>query len=175
MIVSLIAAISADGYIAASEDQNSLTWTSKEDTQFFISKTKEIGTLVMGRKTFDTIGKPLKGRRIVVMSRTAGDRLEGENGGSVEYTGESPVDLVTRLASEGVTQLIVCGGATIYSQFLRAGLVEELFLTVEPVFFGGGVPLTSEVGRMDLQFVESSMLGSSSVLLHYRIVSYGRR
>lgn len=160
MIVTLIAAVSADGKIAQSADQLSLEWTSKEDTRFFVEKTKEIGTLVMGRKTFETIGKALPGRRTIVMSSTEGS-AEG-----VEWTSDPVVDLVARLESEGVAGLAVCGGATVYSQFLAAGLVDELFLTVEPVLFGDGVPLASGIGRIDLKLVESRPLGPG-VLLHF--------
>ncbi len=172
MIVSLIGAISADGFIAASEAQNSLTWTSKEDTRFFVEKTKEIGTLVMGRKTFDTIGKPLKGRRVIVMSRTPLSRIEGEYGGVVEYTSESPKELVARLETEGVAKLVVCGGAMIYAQFLQAGLVHELFLTIEPVIFGEGTLLAPGCGRVNMTLVDSQPLGPG-MLLHFRTNSKG--
>ncbi len=174
MIVTLIAAISADGKIAQTVGQSSLDWTSKEDTRFFVEKTKEIGTVVMGRKTFETIGKPLKDRRVIVMSRTAQPLLVspsfqgGVRGGSIEWTMDSPVDLLARLEREGVTKLAVCGGAAIYEAFLSAGLVDELYLTVEPVLFGDGVPLAAGIGRLDLEFIESSMLGEKSVLLWYR-------
>ena len=160
MIITLIAAISADGKIAQSPGQSSLNWTSKEDTRFFVEKTKEIGTMVMGRKTFETIGKALPGRRMIVLSSNAG-MVEG-----VEFTSETVVDLVARLESEGVAGLAVCGGSTVYSQFLAAGLVNELFLTVEPVLFGNGMPLASEFGRINLKLVESKPLGGG-VLLHF--------
>lgn len=172
MIVTLIAAISADGKIAERAGQSSLDWTSKEDTQFFVSKTKEIGTVVMGNTTWETFGKPLKGRRLIVLSRDPGvsPPAKGEvGGGTVEFTNEPVADLVGRLEREGVTSLAVCGGANVYAQFLEAGLVNELYLTVEPVLFGDGIPLAAGIERVNLKFVESSTLGSSSVLLHYRI------
>ncbi|OGL94921.1 hypothetical protein A2348_05540 [Candidatus Uhrbacteria bacterium RIFOXYB12_FULL_58_10] len=163
MIVSLIAAVSADGKIAQSAEQSSLDWTSREDTRFFISKTKEIGTVVMGRKTFGTIGKPLKDRRTIVMSSRTG--IEG-----VEWTSEPPADLVARLEREGVTRMALCGGAAIYDAFLSVGLVDELFLTVEPVLFGDGVPLFRNGARINLKLLETTKLGDSSVLLHYLLL-----
>lgn len=172
MIVSLIAAVSADGKIAQRSGQSSLDWTSKEDTQFFVSKTKEIGTVVMGNTTWLTFGKPLKGRRLVVLTRDIGGvpapRIEG-----VEFVNEPVTDLVARLEREGVTALAVCGGANVYAQFLQAGLVNELYLTVEPVLFGDGVPLAAGIDRINMELVESTMLGAASVLLHYRVASKG--
>lgn len=170
MLVTLIAAISADGKIAQSPGQSSLDWTSKEDTQFFVSKTKEIGTVVMGRKTFETIGKPLKDRRTIVMSGT--ERVSPPSqggvggGGTVEWTVDSPADLLARLEREGVRQVALCGGAAIYDAFLALDLVDELFLTVEPVLFGDGVPLFHQAKRMDLELVETRLLGRG-ILLHF--------
>ena len=163
MQVMLVAAMSVDGKIAESADQRSLDWTSKEDLKFFIEKTKECGVVVMGRKTFDTIGKPLKGRRVIVMTRSPHESdMEG-----VEFTSEDPKTLVDRLQTEGHDKIAVAGGSMIYSLFLREGLVTDLYLTIEPVLFGSGVPLASDLDRIDLKLVETSLLGEQSVLLHF--------
>jgi dihydrofolate reductase len=174
MNVWLIAAISADGKIAQAADQSSLDWTSKEDTRFFIDKTKEAGVVIMGRKTFDTIGKPLKGRRIVVMTRAPSPLLFKEGlgvvtDGTVEYSNLSPRELLDQLAREGVETVAIAGGSSIYSQFLRDGLVTDVFLTIEPVLFGSGVALASGFDRINLRLEEVTRLGDQAVLLHYRV------
>jgi dihydrofolate reductase len=166
MNIWLIAAMSADGKIAQSQDQLSLDWTSKEDTRFFVEKTKEAGVVIMGRKTFDTIGKPLKGRRIIVMTRQPDLSFDGEG---VEYTTLQPRELVIKLESEGVSTLALAGGSMIYGAFLQAGLVTDLYLTIEPVMFGGGVPLASGFERIDMKFVDVTPLNDQAVLLYYKI------
>ncbi|HLD21057.1 MAG TPA: dihydrofolate reductase family protein [Patescibacteria group bacterium] len=172
MNVWLIAAMSADGKIAQAEGQSSLDWTSKEDTRFFIDKTKEAGVVIMGRKTFDTIGKPLKDRRIIVMSRSPvlplpKGELEGV-AGTVEYTNLSPRDLLDQLAAQGVTTVAIAGGSSIYSQFLHDGLVTDLYLTIEPHLFGSGVPLATGFERIDMSLVDLTRLNDQAVLLHYK-------
>ena len=121
MHVVLIAAISADGKIAEAAGQRSLDWTSKEDLKFFVEKTKELGVVVMGRKTFETFGKPLKGRRLVVMTHdvASAPKMEG-----VEFTNESPNDLIARLEREGHKTLALAGGGTIYAQFFKKNFVD---------------------------------------------------
>ncbi|MBI4713704.1 dihydrofolate reductase [Candidatus Uhrbacteria bacterium] len=168
MNVILLAAISANGKIAEHEGQTSLDWTSKEDLHFFVEKTKEIGVLIMGRKTFDTIGKPLKGRRVIVMTKEEREVMEeNEGGGKVEFTNEQPRELLERLQKEGIESVVIAGGSSIYSQFLRVGLITELYLTVEPVLFGDGIPLATGFERINLSFVDSTLLGDGSVLLHF--------
>ncbi|MBI2475497.1 dihydrofolate reductase [Candidatus Uhrbacteria bacterium] len=169
MKIILLAAISANGKIAEHECQTSLDWTSKEDLRFFIEKTKEIGVLIMGRKTFETIGKPLKGRKTIVMTREDnGRQLETkEESGKVEFTSEQPCKLLERLQKEGVENVVIAGGSSIYSQFLKEKLVTEIYLTVEPVLFGDGVPLASGFGRINLKLDEVTQLGDQAVLLHF--------
>ncbi len=166
MKVILIAAISADGKIAERTDQSSMDWTSKEDKQFFVEKTKEVGTLVMGRRTFATINKGLKGRRIIVLTRDPSKELPIPG---VEFTSEEPVALVRRLEGEGVAELALGGGASVYGQFLNAGLVTDIYLTVEPFLFGGGVPLAQGFDRVALKLESVQQLNSQTILLHYTV------
>src|SRR3990167_9074056 len=116
MNIWLIAAISANGFIAESSGQRSLDWTSREDLQFFIQKTKEAGVVIMGRKTFETFGRPLKDRRLIVMTRQEGMKSHMEG---VEFTTLPPVELVNKLTAEGVKTAVLAGGASLYSQFLQ--------------------------------------------------------
>ncbi len=162
----LIAAISADGKIAERAEQSSLDWTSKEDTQFFVKRTKEAGVVIMGRKTFETIGKPLKERLIVVMTSSIEDKASQEE--VLEYTSASPKELLENLDRRGYKEAAICGGSSVYSQFLKEDLVDELYLTIEPVLFGDGVPFAAGFGRLNLYLIDSTKLNDQAVLLHYR-------
>ncbi len=165
MKVSLLAAISVDGRIAENSDQLA-DWTSKEDKKFFVAKTKEAGVLVMGRKTYETIGRPLPGRLNVIMTRDTSGR---ENiADSLEYTSQSPQEIIAGLETRGFTEVVIGGGAEIYTMFLREKLVTDLYLTVEPVIFGDGVPLVSGNVFLKLNLVSSEQLGEKAVLLHYQ-------
>lgn len=166
MKVFIIAAITADGYIGLDESHRATSWTSTADKKFFVRRTKEAGVVVMGRKTFDTFARPLKDRRLIILSRDpAAVTLEG-----IESTNESPAELVTRLEQEGVAELAVCGGASVYSQFMQSGLVSELYLTVMPKTFGEGVLLFNSPQDNNLQLISAEVMDDeNSVLLHYKV------
>lgn len=166
MKVWLIAAMSVDGKIAEAPEQVSLDWTSKEDTRFFVSKTKEAKVVVMGRKTFDMINRAFKDREIIVMTRSVEGKPKIEG---VTFTSESPREIVDRLEEEGYEAMALAGGGSVYGEFLKEGLVTDLFLTIEPVLFGGGIQLASGFDRIDMELVDMVKLGEQSVLLHYRI------
>ncbi len=164
----LIAAISADGKIAERAEQSSLDWTSKEDTQFFVKRTKEAGVVIMGRKTFETIGRPLKDRLLVIMTSS----IEGKESQPevLEYTNASPKEILVSLHERGYKEAAICGGSSVYGQFLKEGLIDEIFLTVEPVLFGGGVPLAVDFDRINMELIDTTQLNDRAIVLHYRVL-----
>ena len=103
MTVILIAAVGRNGVIGRDND---LPWRIREDLQHF--KQLTLGhTLVMGRKTYDSIGRPLPGRRTVVVTRRPDWSADGVE---VVHT------LEEGLKYEG--DLYVAGGGEIYRQAL---------------------------------------------------------
>jgi len=166
MRIALIAAVSADGRIAESENHLSLDWTSREDTAFFVEKSTELGVVIMGRNTWKTIGKKLPGRWTVVMTRRRPPEPPPEG---VEFTSRSPEGIVRDLSERGYKGIALSGGAEVNSLFLRAGLVDEVFLTVEPILFGDGINLGQGFGTIRMSLVDTRRLGKNTVLLHYRI------
>jgi dihydrofolate reductase len=173
----IIAALTADGFIARTAHHLS-DWTSREDKQLFVRLTKQAGVMVMGSATFATIGRALPGRRTIVYTRHP-ERIKAEGveiaAPGVETTSEPPAALVKRLAGEGVTGLAVCGGAQIYSLFMRAGAVDELYLTISPLLFGQGIRLFNSSLDVKLELLGQELLGQESpnpaeILLHYRVL-----
>lgn len=168
MQILLLAALSLDGKIAEVEGQSSMDWTSKEDKNFFVEKTKEVGVVIMGRKTFETIGKPLKDRRLIVMT-SAPHQQQSMQG--VEFTNETPRALIERLEKEGCRAVVIAGGASIYQLFLNESLVTDVYLTIEPFFFGAGISLCEGLTKpITFIFKDSQMLNSSTILLHYQVM-----
>lgn len=171
----LIAALTADGFIGRDSTHLSTRWTSKEDAKFFRTKSKEAGVIIMGRKTYDTMGKPLPGRINVVYTRQApAGQATLENAtelepGQLYYTSLAPAQVIEKLAQLGQTQLAVSGGASVYRQFLQAGVVDELFLTIEPVLFGEGVRLLDQSTQLALQLREVIQLSNQTIVLHYQV------
>jgi dihydrofolate reductase len=164
MKVSLIAAITADGLIG--KDQNHLAdWTSPEDKKLFVKLTKEAGVMVLGSRTFDTIGRALPGRRMIVLTSRP-ERYSVEN---VEFTNESPSAVVARLEQEGATGLAICGGSQVYTEFMQQQLVDDLYLSVEPLLFGTGVSLFNANVELKMSLQEVRQLNAGTVLLHYSL------
>lgn len=167
MNVILLASISIDGYIGRDESHVSLDWTSPEDKKHFVATTKAAGVMVMGSKTFATIGRGLPGRKIYVYT-THPEKIAGIEG--VEPTALSPSDLLLHLERQGFQDVVIAGGASVYSLFMKAQLVDELVLTVEPVLFGKGVSLLADGMDGHLQLAAVDKLNQDTLLLRYKPV-----
>lgn len=116
MKLALIAAMDRNRAIGLDND---LPWRLPDDLKFF--KAQTLGCpIVMGRKTWDSLGRPLPGRRNVVLSRQVDLELVGADSCS------SVAEVMDLLANED--KVFVIGGAEIYSLFLDAA--DELVLTL---------------------------------------------
>lgn len=158
----IIAALTADGFIAR-HSHHSVDWSSKEDKRFFVEMTKRAGVIIMGQNTYETIGKPLSGRLNIVYSRDK--TYEG-----VEVTQKYPGELLQDLEVRGYSEVAICGGATIYTMFMQANLVDKLYLTIEPILFGSGLSLFNKELDSKLELVSTRKLGEQTVLLEYSVV-----
>ncbi len=114
MTVTLIAAVASNGVIGRN---NELPWRLPADMAYFKNQTMGKPVL-MGRKTFESLRRPLKDRTNVVLSRTLKEAPEG-----CELVRTIP----EALAKYGGEDLMVIGGAEIYRETLEAA--DRLLLT----------------------------------------------
>ncbi|MEH8206153.1 type 3 dihydrofolate reductase [Aeromonas veronii] len=117
MKISMIAAMAHDRVIGK---DNQMPWHLPADLAHF--KRVTLGKpVLMGRKTFESIGRPLPGRRNLVISRNPDYQAEGiEVVGSVEAA-------LAQLAGSSVEELMVIGGGHLYAEMLPSA--DCLYLT----------------------------------------------
>jgi dihydrofolate reductase len=120
--ISLVAAVADGGVIGES---GSLPWRMPADLAHFKGLTMG-HTLLVGRKTFQSIGRALPGRRTIVLTHEPGWHAAGCTvAGSLEEA----------LAAAGSAETFVIGGASVYAQFLP--FASRLFITrIEAVVAG---------------------------------------
>src|SRR3990172_3225178 len=76
----------------------------------------------------------------------------------VELTMKKPADLLSDLETRGYKEVAICGGASIYTMFLEANLVDTLYLTIEPKLFGKGVSLLNKLTNVSLTLATTKHL-----------------
>lgn len=169
MKVFIIAALTADGFIARNPGQSTLTWRSQGDRQFFIAKTKEARVAVMGLNTAKTSKRPMPDRLNIIYANSKEELPHWKEFEGWEVTQKDPLALIAELKERGYEQVAICGGVTIYTMFMQAGVVNTLYLTVEPVLFGQGMNLFNKELDAKLNLVKSEKLGEDSMLLEYGV------
>lgn len=119
MIISVIAALGRNRELGL---DNKMLWRIKEDWKHFKGTTMG-HTLLMGRKTFDSIGSPLPGRKTFILTR---NKNLNQKSCEMIYSLEEGVELAKE---QGETNLFIAGGAEIYSQALETLPVSQLILS----------------------------------------------
>lgn len=119
--LSLIAALGENRVIGV---DNSMPWHLPGDFKYF--KATTLGKpIIMGRKTWDSLGRPLPGRLNLVVTRQADLQLEGAE---VFTSLESAVARAEEWArKQGVAEVMLIGGAQLYAQGLAQA--DRLYLT----------------------------------------------
>jgi dihydrofolate reductase len=110
--VSIVVAVADNGVIGRG---NALPWDLPDDLQHF-KRTTMGRPIVMGRKTFESIGRPLPGRLNIILTR---DPSWTASGVSVASSIEQAIDLAEGQAFiDGADSVMVIGGAEVYRQAL---------------------------------------------------------
>ena len=138
---SAFLAVSLDGFVA--RPGGGLDWLkaveSPGEDYGFAEFFGAIDTLVVGRGTYDVVRGfaewPWAGKRVVVLTHRPPAPRHGET-----FASGAPGAIVASLGGAGARRLYVDGGATV-SAFLRAGLLDDLTVSVVPVVLGDGIRL----------------------------------
>ena len=134
MILSSIAAMAKNRVIGVN---NKLPWHIPEDFKFFKETTKG-HILIMGRKTFESLGKPLPHRFHIVITRQESYRYEDPNVQvvhSLNMALELAHMLTEKFKAKFGDEVFIAGGGDIYRQAMD--IVDKIYLTVIEQEFAG--------------------------------------
>jgi dihydrofolate reductase len=177
--VILGAAITLDGCIARPDGSVDYLVMTKEGAAEFASFYKTIDTIVLGRKTLDAVagmpGGPYKspaGIQTYVFSRT---QPPGERDGVI-FTNQSPTVWLRKMRTRHGKHIFHMGGGELALSFLKADLVDELFLGIVPILLGSGIPLfPAGFPQRDFTLIENKTYSKSQISLMYRRVRAKRK
>lgn len=118
MIVSIIVAMDRNRGIGV---ENRLPWHLPDDMKRFRELTMG-HHLVVGRKTWESIGRPLPGRRMIILTRDPAFKVNGC------VTAGSLIEAAAIARSQDETELFIGGGADIYRQSIQ--IADHIYLTL---------------------------------------------
>jgi dihydrofolate reductase len=173
MKVTLIAAQSLDGFITR-HDLPGSGFTSEADKRHFPKSLRDFDCQIMGAETFRvwqrTSDEPIHPKRpqwVITRDPRAFAGLAIPSW--LEFTSVPPDQLLATLNTRGLQNCALLGGAKIHQLFLSAGLVDEVWLTIEPMLFGRGTPLVAGQVNVHLHLLRSEKLSEDTLLLKYSV------
>ena len=164
MKISIIAALGNNRIIG---NKNSLPWSLPSDMEHF--KKLTMGKpIIMGQKTFESIGKALPDRENIILSRDLNYSIPGCQ---VAHSLDEAIELAEKSSLGKKSQeVMICGGASVYVQYLPRA--ERMYLTFIDNDFEGDVFFPEfdvsdwqEVERVSCQSDQKNKYGYSFVVL----------
>jgi|ERR1700730_4028290 len=168
--------MSLDGYIARRDGSVDFLFMPKDYSMAFFFKT--IDTAIMGRKTYEvglhmgggSFSSP--GMKSFVFSRSLSS---GERDG-VTIVKDSPVEFVETLRKRRGKNIWLMGGGELARDFLKADLVDELYIGMVPVLLGEGIPLfPCGFPQREFSLLENKSYSKGMIALKYQRVRSKRK
>lgn len=163
-----IAAVTLDGKIAKNKKHMS-DWTSKEDKVFMRALLAKCDVVIVGNNTYKTAIAPLSKRNCLVISRSANQLVS--KSANLQYVKPNAADVKKIIKQKKYRNIAILGGAQTYSFCLQNNLLDEIYLTIEPLVFGNGINLFADGTYLEKKFQLTSMRKlnrQGSILLHYK-------
>ena len=136
MKVTLIANISVNGKVLLSDNPNHVTPPGA--MAFYLNRAKEIGNLVVGKKTYELFQQmPSDGKKafseieIVLLSAQPITT-------DMHKVVSSPEEAIEYLSEKGFAEIAVGGGTKTYNSFIDHDLVTDIYFNISPLVTGGG-------------------------------------
>jgi dihydrofolate reductase len=180
LIYSVICSL--DGYVADAE--GNFSWARPDDElhSFINDLERPIGTHLYGRRMYETMVfwetaevspdqcEPAsdyagiwRAAEKVVFSRT----LDQVSSAKTRIEREFDVEAIQRLKAEAKRDISI-GGPELAGEAIRAGLVDDYHLFINPIVVGGGNPSLPSDARVELELVDQRRFDSGVIHLHYR-------
>ncbi len=164
-------ACTVDGYIAREDGSFPGFIPEGEHVTDYLASFQTYDIVLMGRKTYQVgldlgVTNPYPTMKQYVFSRT----LETSPGENVTVVSENIPALVRALKTETGQDIYLCGGAELATLLFREQLIDELVLKLNPLLYGSGIPLFSDViPQTALELSNSKVYASGVVLLQYQV------
>ena len=176
--------VSLDGFFAGPNGE--IDWFKggdEEDRAFAAAASGGSGTLVFGRTTYEMmasywptpdaredypdVARVMNAAPKIVFSRTMGPVKDGPIWKNVRVMRDIVRDEILKRKRAEDRDFVILGSGSVVQQLARLGLIDEFQLMVNPVILGEGKYLFRDVGRTNLELLETKVFRNGKVFLRY--------
>lgn len=172
MFVAGIVVMSLDGCLTRHE-QPGTGFASAADHASFREALRSFDCSIAGRKTFEagreSILRARDGSRLqMILTRTPARFAAEARPGHLEFRDQDLAAVAKELKDRGRTRCAVVGGTGLYREACASGLLDELWITMEPLAFGEGVRMFDGPVDFAFELLSFEALSPQTLLLKYR-------
>lgn len=162
--------ISANGNIA--KKNGDVGWNSEAGWKSFYDHGKKTGNFIMGANTYRLALKdgefPFSDALNIVMSHK---KIKNTWGDQVVFTNQRPKAVLAMVKRRKYATALLIGGGILNASFAKEGLIDEVYLDIEPIIFNQGISLFAASNlEMKMKLLKTKMLAANTIQLHYRIL-----
>lgn len=145
---------------------------SHEHWKVFCHLAQTLGCFIVGRKTYYQVKKwkdynfdNIKATKIILSKNPSAKLEQGYT------TATSPKDALEKAAKHGFKKILLAGGGTVNTAFMRNSLVDEIIINIEPYLLGNGITIFSQENfETKLKLLNVKQLKSGIIQLHYKVM-----
>lgn len=173
-------AVTLDGYIEGIHGE--VDWCIMDSEMGFTDFLHSIDTILYGRKSYDLWGEYLPGSEasnaekeiwelVHSKEKYVFSKTQKPNGSKVTFINDNIVEEINKLKNQPGKDIWLYGGASLITNFVNLGLVDEYRLSIHPVILGSGKPLFIDIHkRQNLKLVNTKSFSSGVVQLCYHAI-----
>lgn len=166
----LYMATTLNGIIAKSDD--SADFLTEVEAASYSAAVKDAGAVVVGSKTYEVLSaqpefQEFLDAKVTMIVVTRRDTLDLKS--DMHKIAHTPEEALAMLKAHDT--VVVAGGGKMNAAFMKAGLIDEIYLDIEPAVLGSGIPLFDGVDfEISLELIGQKMLSENEIQLHYKVV-----
>ena len=171
-------AVSVDGFIADTKGNTEAFSMTADYIPDYIRSLREYDTVLMGKNTYEAGYKfgikpgepsPMYSHMMQYVFSQTMEQYENEG---LQVIRDDPARFVQGLKSQQGGAIYLCGGGNLAGCLLKASLIDELILKVNPLIFGKGIPLFSDYDvPLSLALLDTKVYQDGNVFLRYQLAS----
>ncbi len=160
--------ITANGYIATKDDN--VDWISKESWKSYLNTIRKMDAVIIGRRTYDLMPRKefQKNCHYIVLTHKKPSKSKTSN---ILFNNRSAKEVLAFLKKNRFKKVCIAGGSKTNASFMKTGLIDEIYLDVEPIILGSGIQLFSPTNfKNNLILLGIKKLNRNTVQLHLKIL-----